>query len=236
MSRPKPDPLAEWSAKLDSARELIDARETAAARVVLNELMSFVDRTWGPEDVHLIRPLRLMATSHFCEHEPLAPENGPEVDCLRRALSIARRRLGDDHGEVASLAGELGGALVVAGSIDDGCALMTECLAIAARIGALDSFSRYFFSIGHARMAQGRPQEALGFFEHALAACERDRRPSVIAVARYSLGKCLRELGRFKDALVELEVALNIAKADRRDPAFVVAVRRELELVVRSER
>jgi hypothetical protein len=161
------DPLVEWSAKLKATQEPINARETAAARLALDELISFVDRTWVPEDVHLIKPLRLMAASHFWEHDPLDPNNGPEVECRRRALAIARRRLGDDHGEVASLAGELGSSLVVAGSVDDGCALMTECLEIATRLGELDSFSPYFFSMGHARMAQGRPLEAVGFFEQA---------------------------------------------------------------------
>lgn len=235
VSRRKRDPVGEWTTKLQSAQELIAARETAAARLVLDELIAFVNRTWGPDDVHLIRPWRLMAASHFWEHEPLDPNNGLEVECLRRALAIARRTLGDDHGEVALLAGELGAALIVSGAIDDGCALMTECLEIAARLGELASFSRYYFSIAHARMAQGRPQEALGFFEQAVAACQRDRPSSIsLAIAHYSLGKCLRQLGRSTDALVELKLALRIAKAHRSDPSFIVDVMNEIKFVARE--
>jgi tetratricopeptide (TPR) repeat protein len=225
----------EWSSKLNSAQELISAHEITAARNILHELVSFVETTWGPEDVHLIRPLRLMAASHFREHEPLEPRIGAEIDCLRRALAIARRRLGNDHGEVASLAGEVGIALVVAGAIDDGCALMTESLEIAARLGELDSFSPYFFSIGHARMAQGRPQDALGFFAQAVAVCERTRPSSIsLAIAHYNLGKCLLQMGQSNDAVVELELALTIAKADRGDPGLIVAVRDELKRAARD--
>ena len=241
MSRRKRDPVLEWSAKLSSAQELINACETAAARRVLDELISFVDRTWGPEDVHLIRPLRLMAASHFAEHDPLDPQNGPEVECLRRALMFARRRLGDDHGEVASLAGELGVALVVAGSIDDGCALMTECLRIATHLSELDSFSRFFGLIAHARMTQGRPHDALGFFEKAIIACERNLPSSLsVAIAHYHLGQCLRQLGRPKDALAALELALSLvdtrrARSSMVDRAiFIANVKAEIKLVARE--
>jgi tetratricopeptide (TPR) repeat protein len=234
VSKREVDPVVQWNATLEFAENLIAARDTTQARFVLDELISFVNRTWGPEDVHLIRPLRLMAASYFWEHEPLDPENGSELECLRRALAIARRRLGDDHREVAALAGQVGHALVVAGSIEDGCALMTECLGIATQLGEVDAFSRYFGLIGDARMAQGRPDEAVGLYEHAVATCKRIRPSSIsLAVAQYSLGKCLRQLGRSKEAVVELELALTIAKADR-DPGFIVAVRDELARAARG--
>src|SRR4051794_29225159 len=94
MSARKFDPVAQWGSMLENAQSLIEARETVAARSVLEELISFVDRTWGADNVRLIRPLLLMAAAHFGEHEPLDANNGPEVECLRRALAIARLRLG----------------------------------------------------------------------------------------------------------------------------------------------
>ena len=236
MSARQLEPEAQWGSMLDNAQSLIEAGETVAARSVLEQLISFVNRTWGVDHVRLIRPLLLMASAHFGEHEPLDSNNGPEVECLRRALAIARLRLGRDDVEVAALAGRVGSALVVAGSIDEGCALMGECIEIAIRLGELDNLSRYFGLIGHARMAQGRPQDALQFFEQEVSSCERYFRPSpVVAIARFNLGQCLRQLDRPNDARVELETAMGIAKANRADPACIVAVRQELARVGRGE-
>lgn len=222
MSRRKLDPALEWSAKLSSAQELINARETAAARRVLNKLISFVEKTWGPDDGHLIRPLRLMAASHFSEHQPLDPRNGEEVEYLRRALAVARRSLGDDHCEVALLAGKLGSTLVIGGSLEDGCALIAECLELAERLGELDYFSRYFGLLAHARMMQGRPHDALGLFEKAVTDIERNL-PSSLGVARahYHLAECLRQLGRLGDARAELELALTLADTPRARSSMV---------------
>ncbi|MDB4944278.1 MAG: hypothetical protein JWP97_3812 [Labilithrix sp.] len=235
MNAPKYEPEERWTSAVEEAQRLIAARDTDSARTVLAQLVSFVDRTRGPDDVRLIRPLRLMAATHFWEHEPLDPDNEEEVACLRRALAIARLRLGPDHVEVAALAGKVGSALVIAGSTNEGCALMGECIEIAGRVGNLEEFSRYFGLIGHAKMAQGRPQDALPFFEQEVSTCERYLRPSsVVAIARFNLGQCLRQLGRLEDARVELEQAMAIAKARRADPAFTAAVGKELALIRRG--
>ena len=216
MSNETPDPTERWCAFLDEARRLIDAQDTRAARATLDETIAYVDETWGLDDVHLIRPLRLMAESHFRDHAPLDPNNEREVECLQRALAVARRRLPGDHLEVAMLAGEVGTALVMAGYIDEGCELKLECLAIARQNGWEDDFLRYLPGLGHARMAQGRPAEALPYYERSASGYERRDSSSIVhAIARYHLGRCLHQLGRHQEAIDELQLALSVTDAKR---------------------
>ena len=226
------DAVAHWRTTLHRAEQLIRTHETIAARASLDALILFVNETWGTSDPHLIKPLRLIASSHFAEREPLDPRNDAQIACLRRALLIARSHVGDEHLEVAALTGEIGSALVIAGSFDEACALMTESLAIAARIGQSGSFTRYLDLIGHARMMQGRPRDALPFFERAVSAHDGDdSSPRTLAGKLYSLGICLRELERWKDALVVLERALLLARAHRVDPFFITSVKKEIAAI-----
>ena len=79
-----------------------------------------------------------------------------------------------------------------------------------------DDFSRYITGIGYARMEQGRPAEALPFFERAAVVHER-RDPSSIghAIARGDLGKCLLGVGRHQEALDQMQLALRILDVQR---------------------
>jgi tetratricopeptide (TPR) repeat protein len=210
------DPEDRWRALLEAARQRIAVQDTVGARAVLREAVNYVDLTWGADDGHLIKPLRLMAESYWREHGPLDPNNTSEVECLRRALAIARLRLPSDHLEIARLAGEVGNHLVVAGRLDEGCALMLECIDIARDNGSEDDFSRYLTGVAHVRMEQGQPGEALSFFQQAALACERrDPSSAVHAIRRVQLGKCLLALGRSQEALKELHLALRVLDAKR---------------------
>jgi tetratricopeptide (TPR) repeat protein len=229
MSSGEFNPILQWEAKLEAAEKLIGARETVSARVALEDLIQFVTKTWGANDIHLIRPYRLMAASYFWESEPLDPRNGLQVEYLRRALTIARLKLGDVHFEVAALAGEVGAGLVRGGSIDEGCDLMSECLAVAAQLGETNTFSRYFDLIGHARMGQGRLSEALASFERAVSARRREASTVVRVIAHYNLGRCLRLLGRSRDALVALREALEVARSVESRADLVPAIVREID-------
>lgn len=205
-----------WSALLVEAGRLLDVQDTRAARATLEEAIAYVDQTWGIDDIRLIRPLRLMAESHWRQHDPLDPNNEREIECLQRALAIARMRLPPNHLEVARLAGEVGNGLVIAGRIDEGCELMLECLAIAHENASEDDFLRYLPGIGHARMAQSRPGEALPFFERAAIGYERRDPASVVhAIARYHFGNCLWQTGRPKEALDQFQRALSVLDAKR---------------------
>jgi tetratricopeptide (TPR) repeat protein len=206
-----------WLALLEKARQLIDEKDTLAARAVLREAMDYTDETWGADDGHLIRPLRLMAESFWREHGPLDPNNQSEVECLQRALAVARQSLPSDHLEIGRLAGEVGTHLQIAGHLDEACALMVECLEIADK-NASEDFTRYVTGIAHARMEQGRPADALAFFERAALVYERREPSSTIhAIARFHLGKCLFALRRDQEAVNHLELALRLVDADRID-------------------
>ncbi|MBX3192913.1 MAG: tetratricopeptide repeat protein [Labilithrix sp.] len=205
----------EWSALLDTARVLIDAHDLMGARRVLREAMEFSDKTWGEDDVHLIGPLRMMAESLWREHGPIDPHNEPELGCLQRALAVARLRLPPDHLEIGRLAGEVGTHLVAAGRLDEGCALMVECVEIAEKNGS-ENFSHYLLMIAQVRTDQARPADALPLIERAASAQER-RDPSSLAhgITRYYFGRCLFALGRHEDALVQLQLALRLFDAKR---------------------
>ena len=107
---------------------------------------------------------------------------------------------------------------------------MAESLELAERLGQSASFTRYFYLIGHARMMQGRPSDALPFFESAIAAYGRDDSSSSITAQKklYNLGKCLLQLERRKEALVTFERALSIARAQRSDVLIIADVKKEV--------
>jgi len=67
-------------------------------------------------------------------------------------------------------------------------------------------------------MEQGRPAEALPFFERAALVYERrDPSSTIHAIARFHLGKCLFALRRNQEAVNHLELALRLVDADRVD-------------------
>jgi len=237
LSKDPLNPEQRWSALLDEAGRCIEEHDTVGARAVLQEAISYVDETWGADDVHLIRLLRLMAESYWREHEPLDPNNRQEVDCLRRALAVARRRLSPDHLEVARLAAEVGVALVIAGDRDEGCTRMVECLEIARKNGCEEDFARYLSLIGDARMEQEQPTEALTFYERA-ARLSEDRDPSSIphALDRYHLGRCLVALCRYDEAIDQLQVALGLADAKRVHGKYADIVNEIMDTIERAER
>jgi tetratricopeptide (TPR) repeat protein len=114
------------------------------------------------------------------------------------------------------LAGQLGSHLAIAQRIDEGCALMLECVEIARQNASEDNFSRYLSLVALARMEQERPAEALPFFERAALISEHDDPSSTNhAISRAQLGKCLLALGRYQEALNHLELALRLVDADR---------------------
>jgi tetratricopeptide (TPR) repeat protein len=211
------DPEERWRMLIEQGRRMIDDRDLTGARLTLREALAYADETWGEEDVHLIRPLRLMAESYWREHGPLDRKNQNEVECLQRALAIARRKLPPDHLEIGRLTGEVGTHLQIAGHLNEACALMLECLQIADK-NTSEDFTRYATGIAHVRMEQGLPAEALPFFERAALAYERRRPSSTIhAIARFHLGKCLVALHRNQEAVNHLELALRLVDGDRVD-------------------
>ena len=233
LSKLAPDPEQRWIALLDEADRLIDY-DTSAARAVLLEAMTYVEDTWGEDDVHLIRPLRFIAESFWREHEPLDPNNAKEVECLQRALAIARRRLSPDHLEVARLAGELGSHLVIGGLVDAGCELMIECVEVATKNGSEEDFARYLSLIALARMEQARPVDALPFLERLTLVRERRDASSIgHALARYHLGKCLFAVGRRQDAIAQLELALSIVDAHRAHGKHATLMNEIMDLIER---
>ena len=208
------DAEGRWSELLAEARLLLDKNDLVRARSVLRAAMTYSDKTWGTDDVHLIRPLRLMAESLWREHGPVDRHNEPEIGCLQQALAIARRGVAANDLEIARLAGEVGHHLIVAGRLDEGCVLMMESLEIAERNASAD-FSHYLQTIAQVRMEQARPAEALPFIERAATLHERRDPSSVVhAITRYHLGKCLFALRRNQEAVNHLELALRIVDAD----------------------
>ena len=237
MSKDTHDPEDRWRALLEAARQRIDEQDSVAARAVLREAMNYTDQTWGKDDGHLIRPLRLMAESFWREHGPLDPNNESEVECLQRALAIARRRLPPDHLEVGRLAGEVGNHLVIAGHIDEGCALMLECVEIADKNASEDVSLMYLSGIGYARMEQGRPVEALAFFERATTAyARRDPSSTTHAIKRSELGKCLLALGRKEEALEQFHLALRLLDATRIHGKHAYLMSEVMEMIDSVER
>lgn len=227
------DPEHHWSELLDAAHRLLEDHDFVRARSVLRDVMNYCDKTWGEDDVHLIRPLRMMAESLWREHSPFEPHNEPELGCLQQALRIARRRLPPNHLEIGRLAGEVGTHLVGARRLDEGTSLMLECLEIAEMNGSED-FSPYLQTIAQVRMEQSRPAEALPFIERAAAIQERRDPSSVIhALARFHLGRCLAALGRHQDALDQLQLALHLFDAQRIHGSHAVSMNEIMEAIDR---
>jgi tetratricopeptide (TPR) repeat protein len=233
VSKDTDDPERRLHVLVQAARQMIDDRDTVGARAVLQQAMDYVVLTWGKDDVHLVGPLWLMAESFSREHDPLDPGNESEVACLQRAVAIARQSLSADHLEVARLAGLLGNHLVIAGKIDEGCALMLECLDIAHKNGRDDDFLRYLTGVAYARMEQGRPLEALAFFERAAIAYEHrgNQSSGTHAIKRVEFGKCLLALGRKREGLEQLHLALRILDANRIGGKNAVLMNEIMEMI-----
>ncbi|MBS2015262.1 MAG: hypothetical protein JST00_20410 [Deltaproteobacteria bacterium] len=213
MTEEVENPERRWRELLENARRLLRLRENEEARRLVGEGIAYTETVWGSEDEHLIPLLRLMAESLWRGHEPLEANNEAELAYLRRALAISRKRLTSRGLEVARLAGELGNHLIIAGELDEGCSLMTECLDIARANGTEEGFAMYLPVLAHARMAQGRAAEALPLLERAVVVF--DTSLTVRTTMRCELARCLVVLGRRDEALMQLEVALHELDADR---------------------
>ena len=86
---------------------------------------------------------------------------------------------------------------------------------------------------GWALFDAGRPHEALGSFESALEAAERYGTLDQQFAARWSLARCLREVGRWQEAL-DIQARLAAERPGESDVADELAALAEVEAHVRD--
>jgi tetratricopeptide (TPR) repeat protein len=73
-------------------------------------------------------------------------------------------------------------------------------------------------NMGWTAFDRGDLPEALGLFEQALSARQEEGKPSEIVVARWCVARCLREMGRFDEALaIQQSLAAELATAGKTD-------------------
>jgi tetratricopeptide (TPR) repeat protein len=115
--------------------------------------------------------------------------------------------------------------------------LNRQALALAAAADdprARDWRASLLNNLGWALFDRGDVADALGVFEDALAARIVQGKPAEIQIARWCVGRALRELGRFDEALaIQQALAAEHAAAGTPDP-FVLEELAELESARKS--
>lgn len=134
---------------------------------------------------------------------------------LERAQKMKEEILGAEHPELAKTLNSLALLTVEAGE-DRAHAerLFTRAVAYAERAGAVaeSELAVYLLNLGSFLRTEGRVLEAHGTLERAVAVREHvhGAKHRSVAVARFQLGSVLHELGRYQDAVTELDAARKI--------------------------
>ena len=111
--------------------------------------------------------------------------------------------------------GELGLVAFLLGDISGSVVRLGEALQVAQINGDAASVVRWLTLFGHGYIQIGRPDEALGFYDRALAAGDRIPGLEFPVMTFLGKGQALNALGRFDEAADVLRQALGAARAPR---------------------
>ena len=161
-------------------------------------------------------PRALLARRALAQAMGMGGRHAEAEQELRALLEIQRRRLGDEHPDVAELRGGLAVELHALERDDEAEALMRAALAVQVRVdpdgkGALNTRA----NLAELMSAAGRDAEAEPLHRAVLASRLARFGPDHVDVAasRRNLGNSLRMQYRFKEAAVELKQARAILVA-----------------------
>jgi len=231
---PHPNEIpSRWQDQQRRAADLSRVGDLHSARAVLYALIDEIEEADGPDSVWSVLPLRQLAICFArASVNPMDPDVEAEVNCLQRALSIARKRLPRDNYWRAEIADRIGTLLSIAGRPDDAFEYLAECLEGVRHDSVPDDFLPALSSAAGIRLQQGRAAEALPLFEELAAGFDTSTNAAVKAfptahgLAYYNCGRCLDALGRLDEAQSRFERALQILHDDSH--SFLDTIRREL--------
>ncbi|MCB1033065.1 MAG: tetratricopeptide repeat protein, partial [Acidobacteria bacterium] len=205
---PLVDHLGEEHPTVMTAREalanaLTNLGELEAAEGMYRDLLASRIRVFGDrsEAVAMIRHNYAKLLNDRGDHEGA-------VELARQSLDALVEVMGPDHGEVQMARTSYGNHLMNAGRFKEAQAQLETALASARALEAPLHYGAGFplEKLGELALAQSRPEEAIPYFEEALAIWQSppDPRPMRVAYASGKLGRCLRELGRYEEAETHL--------------------------------
>ncbi len=144
-------------------------------------------------------------------------ENDGAVDAIARAFELQRARSGPDTIDAAFLQNEYGFLLSAVERFDEAEPVFVDLVKRRIALFGEDSIEVVppLNNLANARMRLGRNADALADFQHAMHIL--DRLPEAPAARRSmvlrGLGDCLRELGRYKEAMAALDAGDEVAMA-----------------------
>ena len=145
------------------------------------------------------------------------------------ALAVQLAAFGEDHPMVASTRTNLGLALDMVGDLDGAIAQHRRSLVIMeAKLGPdHPNLASALANLGEALFAAGDAEAAIPLLERA-AAIGNETGSATAALANAALGRSYARLGRFDDAIVPLERAIEQLKASDGDPQRIAEFTEDL--------
>ncbi|HEY5945157.1 MAG TPA: signal peptidase I, partial [Kofleriaceae bacterium] len=232
-------------ARSNVAAAMIDAGELDRAGAELREMVTVIERAYGPRDVQLVGPLANLAN---VIHQA-APEDDEPIRLLDRALELQIAASNENHPIVTWLLWKA--ALTALEIGHDGDALRFATRAIKLIDGRKQPHPKLFGALSTAADALvglGRATEALTYTARARTLATSEHRADWLRTIDRVEGKALRAVGRLDEAIRALErslaahddeteaaeVRFELARAlwARRDRARAIAMARQARTVM----
>lgn len=168
--------------------------------------------TLGPD-----HPSTLKALSVLAHGLQARGEYDDAIDAARRAFELQRARYAFDTIDTLFLQNEYGFLLNAVGRVEEAEPVFADLVARRAAMwgeGAIQVVPP-LSNLAHARMHLGRHAEALADFQRAIGILDRlpDAPATIRSIVLRGLGDCLREMGRYREAMAALDAGDEVAIA-----------------------
>ncbi|HYO71423.1 MAG TPA: tetratricopeptide repeat protein [Archangium sp.] len=148
-----------------------------------------------------------------------------------QALALMRRRLGENHPELATFLIRVGNALMAQGDYTAARTAFQQGLELVEKTYGPEHLEEALplNNLGTALSAQGDPEEALAYYRRALAIIDKvpgGGPPNIRGAILSNLGRVLDEQGQYPEAWTHLQQALTLAEKTlgREHPDVAVAL------------
>ncbi|MBX3692522.1 serine/threonine-protein kinase [Dokdonella sp.] len=162
-------------------------------------------------------PSTLKALSVLAHGLQARGEYDGAIEAARRAFELQRARYGTDTIDTLFLQNEYGFLLSAVDRMDEAEPVFADLVERRAAMWGENAIQAVppLSNLAHARMRLGRPSEALGDFQRTMRILDGlpDAPATIRSTVLRGLGDCLRELGRYREAMSALNAGDEVATA-----------------------
>lgn len=207
---------------LAEARRLWRASSYAEAAEVYRRALELAERTYGPDSVEMIKPLRGLSAALSPPCESGSPDLAAALELQRRALLISETRFGKDTPEQVPILRSMGILLEDMRRYSEAQGYMERALAVGERTyGETEHLSFTITCLMSLFLQMDQPQNALPLAERNLKlvseASARHGDMRGVEIAYIDVGRCLMPLRRNEEAISHLERGLSLIVSRKPD-------------------